>query len=62
MLLTPLGILRILNLSCACPGVGAGMRESSVPFVAGYAVSKHRPVLPILCYQVVLTGIASIMF
>lgn len=46
MLLTPLGILRILNLICACPGLGTGMRESSLLSLKFMQfVSIDRPVL-----------------
>lgn len=47
MLLTPLGILRILNLICVGPeeGVGVGTRGCSVLSVEGYAFCKWRPVL-----------------
>lgn len=57
MLLTPLGILRILNLICACPGVGAGMRESSILLLKVMLFVSIGLCFWTLCYQVVVTGI-----
>ena len=63
MLLTPLGILRILNLICACPGVEAGRDEGELyPLVVKIRLLSRSLCFWNVCYQVVIVGTRSLPF